>query len=168
VQRTYGINGHQLYGSRKDTFAYDTLIIVRAIYDMARTQRDYIISLFNDLKGVYDRVRLNLNTITTRRVHLSKKEPMCHAAVLKKLRHFIRTGFGISEDYLIWDCINNPGGLGQGNVSGAPEFHSMMLPLEKNYESETGHEVAYTNPDSSKRFFQWLISYVDENTILVN
>ena len=42
-----------------------------------------------------------------------------------------------------------------------------MLPLEKAYEYETGHGVAYTNPDSSRKFFQWLVSYVDDNTILV-
>ena len=42
-----------------------------------------------------------------------------------------------------------------------------MLPLEKAYESETGHGVKYTNPDSSRFFFQLLIGYVDDNTILV-
>ena len=83
------------------------------------------------------------------------------------MKHFIRTGFGISEEYLIWDLINNPGGLGQGNGGGPTSFHSLMLPLEKAYEAETGHGVAYTNPDSSRKFFQWLISYVDDNTILV-
>ena len=43
-----------------------------------------------------------------------------------------------------------------------------MLSLEKTYESETGHGVAYTNPDSSRQLFQWLIGYVDDNTILIN
>ena len=42
-----------------------------------------------------------------------------------------------------------------------------MLPLEKAYEQETDHEVEYTNPDSSRRLVQWLISYVDENTMLI-
>ena len=41
----HGINGNQLYGSRKGKCPYDALITVRVIYDMARTQRDYIISL---------------------------------------------------------------------------------------------------------------------------
>ena len=42
-----------------------------------------------------------------------------------------------------------------------------MLPLEKAYEIETGHGVAYTNPDSSRQLFQWIIGYVDDNTILI-
>ena len=92
----HGLNGHQLYGSCKGRSTYDALITVRIIYDMARTQQDYIISIFNDLKGCYDRVRPAVNTITTRRMGLPKSVALCHASALKKLRHHIRTGFGIS------------------------------------------------------------------------
>ena len=63
--------------------------------------------------------------------------------------------------------INNPGGLGQGNGGVPTSCHSLMLPLEKVYEYETGHGVEYTNPNASRRFFQWLMSYVDDNTILI-
>ena len=118
----HGINGHQLYGSRKGKCAYDALITVRIIYDMARIQRDYIISLFNDLKGAYDRVRPSLNTVTTRRAGLSKEEAICHARALRKMKHFLRTGFGVSAEHLVWDILNNPGGLGQGNGGGRPVF----------------------------------------------
>ena len=95
----HSINGHQLYGSRKDGCVYDALITVQVVYNMARTQRDHIISFFSDLKGAYDRLRPNLNTITMRRMRLSKKEAIYHAGALRKMRHFIRTGFGISEEY---------------------------------------------------------------------
>ena len=115
----YGINGHQLYGSRKGKCPYDALITVRVIYDMTHLQRDYIISLFNDLRGAYDRVCPILNTVTTMRMGLSKTEAVCHAAALM-MRHFLRTDFGVSMEYLIWDLINNPGGLGQGNGGGQP------------------------------------------------
>jgi len=101
---------------------------------------------------VYDRVHPNLNTVTTRCMGLSKEEALCHAAALRKMRHFLRTGFGISLEYLIWDSLNNPGGLEQGNGGGTTSFHTLMLMLEKAYESETGHGVAYTNIDSSRIF----------------
>ena len=70
----HGINGHQLYGSRKGKCPYNALITVRIIYDMARVQRDYIISLFNDLKWAYDRVRPSLNTVTTRRIEITEEK----------------------------------------------------------------------------------------------
>ena len=61
----HGLNGHQLYGSRKGKSTYDALITIKVIYDMARAQRDYIISISNNLKGCYNRVRPAVNTITT-------------------------------------------------------------------------------------------------------
>ena len=67
---------------------------------MARHQRDYIVSIFNHLKGCYDRVRPAVNTITTRRMGLPKNIAVCHAATLRNMRHYIRTGFGISDRYI--------------------------------------------------------------------
>lgn len=52
----HDVNGHQLYGSKKGKCPYDALITTRVIYNMARTQRDYIISLFNNLNRAYDMV----------------------------------------------------------------------------------------------------------------
>ena len=50
----HGLNGNQLYGSRKGKSTYEALITVRVIHDMARTQRNYLVSIFNDLKGCYE------------------------------------------------------------------------------------------------------------------
>ena len=99
-----GVNGHQLFGSRKGKSTYDALVTVRVVYDMVRAQRDYLISIFNDLKGCYDRVRPSLKTLTTRRIGLPKTVAVCHAAALRKMRHYLRTGFGISEKYLEGGC----------------------------------------------------------------
>ena len=147
--------------TNREKCSYDALIIVRVIYDMARVQRDYIISLFNN------RVHPNLNTVTTQKIGLSKEETIYHAAALQKIWHFIYTSFGVSLEYLIWGLINNPEVLGQGNGGGPASFRSLMLPLEKAYKYEINHGVDYTNPDSTMRFSQWIISHVDNNTILV-
>ena len=55
MQHSESINS--LYGSRKRMAAYDALITVRGIYDMARAQMNYLVSIFKDLKGCYDRTR---------------------------------------------------------------------------------------------------------------
>ena len=161
------MNGHQLYGLRKGKSTYSALITIRVIYDVARAQRDYNISIFNDLKGCYDHVRPAVNTITTRRIGLPKTAALCHAIALRKMKHKIRTGFGISSSFLQWDKKCNSGGIGQGNGGASTSWHSHMLPLEKAYEAETGRGVEYSNPDKTRRFFQWLVGYVDDNTILI-
>ena len=42
-----------------------------------------------------------------------------------------------------------------------------MLPLVKGYEMETKHRVKYSNPDNTRNFFQCLIGFVDDNSILL-
>ena len=58
------INSPQLYGSRKHHLTREALITTRLVYDMARLERRYMVSMFNDLKGCYDRVRPSLNIVT--------------------------------------------------------------------------------------------------------
>ena len=66
----HGVNGHQLFGSRKDKSTYDALITVKIAYDIGRDQWDYLIFMYNELKGCYDRVWPSLNTLTTRYIGL--------------------------------------------------------------------------------------------------
>ena len=82
------------------------------------------------------------------------------------MKHFIRTGFGISKNSIQWDEDNNAGELGQGNGGASVSWYSHMLPLEKAYESETRHVVQYSNPDNTRQFFQWLVGFVDDNSII--
>ena len=125
----HGINGHQLYGSRKGRTTYDALITTRVIYDMARVQMAYIISLFNDLRGNYDRIWLSLNTIAIYRTDLPKNVAICHARVLREMEHVLWTGFGISKGSIKWDETANLGGIEQGNGAGPISWHSHMPPL---------------------------------------
>jgi hypothetical protein len=106
------ISGHQLFGSRKGKSTYDALVTVWVIYDMARVQRNYIVSMFNDLICCYDRTRPALNTVTTRRMGLPKTVAVCHTKTLRLMKHYIRTGYGISKECLQWDESCNSEGSG--------------------------------------------------------
>ena len=161
----HGNANHQLY-AQKHKSTYDALITTRVMYDMARVRRENLVSIFNDLKGCYDRVRPALNTITTRRMGLPKGHAVCHAKVLRLMKHRIRTGFGISEESIFWTEFQNLGGIGQGNGAGPISWHSHCLVLVIAYKIMTNERVVFTNPDSSKKFIQWLVGYVDDNTLL--
>ena len=41
-----------------------------------------------------------------------------------------------------------------------------MLPLEEAYERETRNGVEYKNPDKTRKFFQWLAGFVDDNSLM--
>ena len=76
-----------------------------------QVQRDYLISMFNNLMGCYDRVRPALNTVITRGMRVPKNVAICMAATIRRMKRHIRTGFGISANTLQWDKHNNTGGL---------------------------------------------------------
>ena len=63
---------------------------------------------------------------------------------------------------------SNTGGLGQGNGGGCVSWHSHTLVLGEAYEKSTSNTVDYSNPDSSRRFKQWLVGFVDGNSLLFN
>ena len=81
------INVHQIFGYRKFKSTYDALVTVRVIYDMATVQRDYIVSMFNNLMGCYDRTRPAMNIVTTRRMSLPKNVAVCPAKTLRLTKH---------------------------------------------------------------------------------
>ena len=90
-----------------------------------------------------------------------------HERTLREMQHHVRTSFGISEDTLKWCKKSNPGGLGRGNGGGCVNWYNHMLVLENAYEKATSNTVEYRNPDSSRRFRQWLVGFVDDNFLLL-
>ena len=102
----HGLNSPQLYGSRKQKSAIEALITLRVMYNMARLDRVYMVSLFNDLKGCYDRIRPELITITSRRIGCPEGVAVCDAEALCLMKHAVRTSFGISKDIIVRDEKN--------------------------------------------------------------
>lgn len=163
----HGVTNDQLY-AKKGSSAKDALLTTRLIFDNSRLSRDNMVFILNDLKGNYDRVRPACNTITTRRIGLPKGPAVCHAMALRLMKHYIRTGYGISELYILWSITQNLGGIGQGNGAGPISRHTHMLPLIEAYEELVGESVKITNPDQTVMFEKWLIGYVDDNSIFAS
>ena len=117
--REHGVSSSQLY-AQKTKSTYDALITTRAIYDLARIRKENMVSILNDLKGNYDRIRPSLNAITTRRMGLPAQHVVCHARLLRQMQHQIRTGFGISEEAIEWSLEQNITVLDKVMVVGLP------------------------------------------------
>ena len=81
--------------------------------------------------------------------------------------HKVRTAAGILEGAIKWDEVVNHGGIGQGNGAGPQSYHSQLLPQVEAYEAMTDQGLRFSNPDGTLNFFQWLIGFVDDNTILL-
>ena len=78
--------------------------------------------------------------------------------------------------YFILDCLtsviqdreNNPGGIGQGSDGGPQGYHSHLIAKVKADESLTDQCIKFNNPDGSFGFLQWLVGFVDDNSILLS
>ena len=145
----HGINSQQLYGLRKNKSTHEALITLRVIYDLARLDWCHIVSLFNDLKGCYDRIRPVLNTVTARRMGCPEGTAVCHAKAVRQMKHRVRTAFGISQEYITWDKFVNPGGIGQGNGAGPSIWVAVSTPLLEMMRS-AGHGVKFSKPLSKE------------------
>ena len=146
--------------------AIEALITLRVYYDMARMDRLHMVSLFNDLRGCYDRIRPALNTITMRRMGCPKSWVECQTRALRGMKHAIRTSFGITKEVISNDGENNLGGIGQGAGDGPSSWHSHMLPLIDAFEELIPHRATFISPDKKIIISQWLIGFVDDNTII--
>ena len=125
-----------------------------------------MVTLFNNLKACFDCIRPALNTITTRRVGCSKGIAEYNAKALRLMEHVIKTSFGICNACIVWDIINNLGGIGQGSGAGPVSWHSHMLLLMESFEELAPHRAHFMSPDKKVKISQWLIGFVDNNTIV--
>ena len=91
-------------------------------------------SLFNDLKGCYDRIRPSLNTIATRRMGCPTGAAVCHGRAVRQKAHQVQTSSGILEVPITWNPLVNPGGIGQGNGTGPQSYHGTLLVKLEAYE----------------------------------
>lgn len=117
----HGINRTQNYGSRSGRVTRDALNITKLIYDIARSDKVTMISIFNNAEGCYDRIRYNLMTIGC-----PDKVALCHARVLNQMKHFVQTTAGISEAFIHAYTRLNIGDVGQGNGRGSISWHSYI------------------------------------------
>ena len=91
---------------------------------------------------------------------------VCDAEALRLMKHAVRTSFGVSQDIIVRDGKNRLGGIGQGSGNGPMSWHSHMLALIDAYEAKVPHRAFFNSPDKSIILEQWLVGFVDDNTIL--
>ena len=105
--------------------------------------------------------------MTTRRMGCPAVAAVCHSQTVRLMKHKVRTTYGILESSITWDSLINPGGIGQGNGAGPQSYHGHLLIKIMAYEALKNHDMSFKNPDGTSETFQWLVGFVDNNTILL-
>ena len=90
-------NGFQIHAGRKGRTVQDCLVNLQLSYKQSQVMRSVMAIIFSDMAGCYDRIRMNLNTITSMRMGMSKSIALTHAKTLTGMEHRVRTAYGDSE-----------------------------------------------------------------------
>ena len=111
------------------------MINLQLTYENSNILHSPMAIILNDMAGCFDRIRLNLNTITTRRLGVPKEVAISHAKTITGMEHRIRTAFGDSEGTISPSTLL--GGSGQGSRGSPSACHSQLLPMLATLEKLT-------------------------------
>ena len=167
------------YGSRLGKTATEAIINLQLIFDYCRTTKTNLGMLFNNADRCFDRIPPNLADIALRRIGCPSSIVKTHTEAQRKMRHYIKTGTGVSTGYITFSMVMKSlivggiiillqgpiGGVGQGGGGSPIIWLAILLMLIEAYK-KTNEGVQIKNPITGDVVKYWIISYVDDNTIL--
>ena len=83
------------------------------------------------------------------------------------MKHYVKTKYGISDDFIQASDTLHFGGSGQGNRGGTICWYSHMKPLLIVYAKKRSQGLNFEDSTKVHQFLQWIVGYVDNNYILL-
>jgi len=102
------------YGSRKNYSIDSALLEKRLIFDHSALAATETICNFTDLKACYDRQLSKIGGIVEELTGRNRKAMILFTKIMSYFKHFVKTGYGILNDWY-GGRTNNLAGTGQGN-----------------------------------------------------
>lgn len=157
----YNLHNPQALGGRKGHVIHDLLEQLQVTAINSKVCRQPTTYCFNDQTGNFDQIRPNLTGIEAQRLGMPNKTTIFFAKTLTGVTHGIRTGHGISEETI--DPTPEMGEIGQGVSNGPACNHVQTCPLIEPFEKLT-HGVHMQDPTGEIELYQWVLSWIDDNT----
>ena len=169
----------ETFGSRTGKTAPEALINLQLLFDHSRVWKLPAAIIFNDAIGCYDRIVPTLCDLAMRARGCPKGIAKCHTLTQKGMIHRIRISTGISDGMIrfsetsqkVYDgnklmCIQGKtGGIGQGGGAGPLSWIAIIDVMLEAYRNICPGANAI-DPMMLYTMCYWLISYVDDNTIV--
>ena len=173
------LHDQETFGSRTGKTAPEALVNLQLLFDHNRIWRLPTAIIFNDAIGCYDRIVPTLCELAMRARGCPKGIAQCHTITQKGMKHRIRIASGISEGIIkfaeknkvtkegkVLLCIEGrTGGIGQGGGAGPLSWIAVIDVMLEAYRNLCPGAKAI-DPMMIYSLCYWLISYVDDNTIV--
>ena len=115
------------YGSIPNRTAQDAVMEKTLSLDMMRVKKVSGAVFDCDAKGCYDRIIAALQSVTCRRLGITRTTSLFFARMWRVCRHFVRTRHGTSSDFYMSSGAEMLYGIGQGNGAGPAFWLSNLI-----------------------------------------
>jgi hypothetical protein len=174
-----GYIDNETYGSRVGKSATEALITLQTLFAHNAIWNKTVSMMFNDAAGCFDRIPLVLAELAAVGSGCERSVMRCHTITQQHMQHYVRTAAGVSNGYIqfhtqtiitiiamgftIFQGII--GGIGQGG-GGGPILWLMIsvIMIRALRKLCTGAEMNHVL--GWLRYMLWLVSYVDDNTLV--
>ena len=177
---TTGLHDPETFGSRTGKTAPEALVNLQMLFDHNRIWKLPTAILFNDAIGCYDRIVPTLCELAMRARGCPKGIARCHTLTQKGMKHRVRIATGVSDGIIqfsekekiittnstILKIEGKTGGIGQGGGAGPLAWIAVIDVMLEAYRKICPGALA-ADPLMLYTLCYWLISYVDDNTIVV-
>jgi hypothetical protein len=155
------------YGGRKGKNTHQVLGRIQATNEYCRLARTPAALADVDAVNCFDCMTHSGIGYFQRRQGSPKDLVQTQCNTLMTTKHHIKTGLGVSTDTIQHTETHKPQGSGQGGGASVGNWQSHNDPMILTFQDLcTG--CTMLTPDQQEQLYQWMVSFVDDNKILMN
>jgi hypothetical protein len=156
-----------LYGSRKSRSSHDPVLIEVLQNEVYRMSMKSGINFDLDATSCYDRILVNVASLSSRRMGMHKSIVLVNAQTLEQATYHLKTNLGVSKSFYT-HCSSHPiYGTGQGSGNSPTIWGFVCSTLFDAFESRA-HGATFCSYDTKINTNIYMIGFVDDCTQRVN
>ena len=161
------IYGDSTYGGRKGKNTHQVLGRIQGTIEYSRLGRIPAALADVDAKNCFDCMTHAGIGFFQRRQGSPKDLVTCQCTTLHQMKHYIKTGRGVSKDPIKAQPGQSLEGSGQGAGSSVGNWQGHNDPMIKTFE-QLCQPCTLTSPSGADALIQWIMSFIDDNKITMN
>lgn len=131
-------------------------------YEIVRLTRHPLVHFDNDATSCYDRIPCFLANVVSRKYGQSAKVCMVQGGTLQKAKYYLKTKFGISEEYVQHTQESPWFGTGQGSGNSPMYWLLISSTLYDIFTKEVTRGATYESPDHKIQIKLTQLGFVDD------
>ena len=161
------IYGESTYGGRKGKNTHQVLGRIQGTIEYCRIGRIPAALADVDAKNCFDCMTHAGIGFFQRRQGSPKDLVQCQCTNLRQMKHYIKTGRGVSKDPIEALPGHSLEGSGQGAGSSVGNWQGHNDPMIKTFE-QLCQSCTLASPSGVDTLIQWMLSFIDDNKLTMN